>query len=60
MAEILKDMDGVIEADVSHETGEARVTMAEKKAFNEAAAREALDKDMYNLTECTQQPAATN
>lgn len=52
VTEILEGMDSVADAEVNHETGEAIVTLKKDADFNEPAAKAALDKDMYKLTDC--------
>lgn len=50
-------MEGVIKADVSLESGEARVTMADGAEFDRDGAALALEKDLFELKNCSKLPA---
>lgn len=50
---ILEEQPGVDGVEVDHANGHASVKVKAGATLDEAAVREALDKDMYKLTACT-------
>jgi P-type Cu2+ transporter len=50
---ILEEQPGVESAEVNHETGSAKVSVKAGTVIDEAAIREALDKNMYQLVALT-------
>lgn len=50
----LEGMDGVLSAEVDHQTGRAKVTMKKGASLDEAKARDLLDIDDYKLKACAE------